>query len=217
MLKKIIIIVLALAAVVALATAIKQSAETDQPSEESSALQTSDPTDQPSTDEVPVEMPYSITYGPADENYIELEAGVVDSVVYDSRSQGYTIQKMDTKPEKYYDDNFAIPLQVEPNTTYELRWIVKGDVASLSSIYSCIGSFGYSFGEPVPDENEWLGYMQLYGAGKLCSATITTGNEDTLLYFYLFEVSFYSDSNICPVVLCGDMHNDIQFVLIKQD
>lgn len=215
MLKKILIAVLVIAAVCALVAGPLLESEENTGTEEDTTIQAPITEEKPS-DEIPIEMPYSISYGPATENYIELEPGVVDSVVYDSRSQGYTIQKVDNNPAKYYDDNFTIPLEVEPNTTYELRWIVTGDVSSVAAVNSCVPSFGYNFGEPKSDEDDWLGYIQLYGAGKLCSTTITTGNDDTLLYFYLFEVSSYSNSNICPVVLCGEMHNDIQFVLIKK-
>lgn len=215
MLKKILIAVLVIAAVCALVAGPLLESEEDTGTEEDTTIQAPITEEKPS-DEIPTEMPYSITYGPADVNYIELEPGVVDSVVYDSRSQGYTIQKVDNDPAEYYDDNFTIPLAVEPNTTYELRWIVTGNVSTVAAVHSCVRSFGYNFGEPKPHESDWLGYIQLYGSGKLCSTTITTGNDDTLLYFYLFELSSYSGSNICPVVLCGEMHNEIQFVLIKK-
>lgn len=215
MLKKILVVILVIAAVCALATGSFLESEEDIDTKEDATVR--EPvTEEGPSDEIPTEMPYSITYGPADVNRIELELGEGDSIVYDSRVQGYTIQKVDSNPAKYYDDNFAISLNVEPNTTYELCWIVAGDVSAVASVYSCVKSFGYTFGEPKPSKSDWQGYIQLYGSGKLCSTTITTGNDDTLLYFYLFEVSLYSNSNICPVVLCGKMHNDIQFVLIKK-
>ena len=231
MFKKILVVILVIAAVCALATGPFLESEEDTDTKENATVRepaTEEDTDtkenatvqEPSTeegpsDEIPIEMPYSITYGPADVNRIELELGEEDSIVYDSRVQGYTIQKVDTNPAEYTDDNFTICLEVEPNTTYELRWIVAGNVASLAPVYSCVKSFGYTFGEPKPSTSDWQGYTQLYGSNNLCSATITTGDE-TLLYFYLFEVFSYTDSNICPVVLCGEMHNDIQFVLIKK-
>ena len=220
MLKKILISILALVVLTALVSGMFRNYVNDSNlSGSSSDVQTSDVQTSPLVPEPgdPV-MPDLITYAPAGESILELDPGDAENVVYNSAAQGFTVQRVDEDPTKYWDDNIAIKLDVEPNTTYKLIWRVSGFVMAYRPAKNIYSYFGYSFGGPTINDDEWLGKQMAYGVDEQCSAMIETG-ENTELYFYLFQsYDGFADEygNIDELLSISSFGKDVQFALIKQ-